>query len=562
MSNEPRFLIIDPQRAFHPAKGEIQKEKGPLDVKGANEDSERIIKMLNANGNAEVYVSLDSHTIKHIGHYGFWKRTNVDKTDGDSVESLQGNQIHYEQIFGREGLFIKPPGKAKVYIKARDQAMRTYAINYVKKLQEDRDAKKLGKVPMLWPTHCIITDRKADKDKQNEQVLTGRAIYAPLFEELKGREKVKYYKKGENEETEMYSIFKSELDPADIGGTPRAASSVLKELFDRASDSRDTGELSVDEIRLIQEGSSEFGSVPVYNENGEVDYISSNLRYPYLVYKFNDNPGSLYSELIKQDKIKQKEEEIRKNRIVRKEKKMKEEDKKKEEENERKELRDMLTEIEEQVDIYICGQALSHCVNYSLRDLVEKLIKDNQQHVKVHLVLNCSSTVVLTGIESAFFGNSLQLIDDILRTDYNKYCDIVFWNDSRSKLVPSPDDVEKTKGVFDSMKTKYVESEYQFYLYDKLFNKIRGEVGLTAKAEEAAKEAAKEEAEAEEEEEAEEAEEPVKKKSIFTRIHNSAKRILYGKKGGKRTKKKRHSKTQKKRKGQIKNSKRHRRSRK
>jgi len=443
MSNQPRFLIIDPQVAFHPG--------GPLGVKGATEDSERIIGMLTANSGAEVYVSLDSHTIQHIGHYDFWKKSNRLFGIGDSVKDLQGNPIVYEDP-GK--LFIQPPGKEKVYIEAKKKELRKYAIEYVKKLWDNKDAMSLGKVPMLWPTHCVI----GDKTK-------GRAIYPPLFEALK-KTNVKYYKKGENELAEMYSIFKSELQPKDIdnyfNGGELATSGNL------------TGNVHPNQIIKIQDGKKEEGE-------------------PYLNTEFNENPGSLYSELIKG---------------------------------------------EEPVDIYVCGEALSHCVNYSLRDLVEKLKNDNQQHVKVHLVLNCSSTVVLKDIEKLFFENSVQLIDDILGK-YKDYCDIVFWDGTA--LVPSRDIVEKTKGVFDSMKGTYVEENYKDYLYSKLFDKIQGEVGLT------------------------EAEEPVEaappasnqQTGLFGSFSNGVRKFMKKKpKGGKRTKKKRHSKTQKKRKGQIKKSKR------
>ena len=175
--------------------------------------------------------------------------------------------------------------------------------------------------------------------------------------------------------------------------------------------------------------------------------------------------------------------------------------------------------LENPVDIYICGEALSHCVNYSLRHLVEKLKADTKEHVNVHLVLNCSSTVVLPGPK--FFGSSVKLIDDIL-IKYKDYCDIVFW-DGRA-LISSEYIVKKTISVFAEMAGKdglgkdgYVEKTYQEYLDSKH--------GLTV---------------------AFEAQNAQKLKA----------------KGGKRTKKKRRSKTQKKRKGQIKKSKRHRRSRK
>jgi len=41
--------------------------------------------------------------------------------------------------------------------------------------------------------------------------------------------------------------------------------------------------------------------------------------------------------------------------------------------------------------IWVCGQALSHCVNYSVRDLVEKWPKEERS--KIHLLKNCTSPV-------------------------------------------------------------------------------------------------------------------------------------------------------------------------
>lgn len=402
-----RFLIIDPQVAFHPG--------GHLAVKGANEDSERIIAMLKKYSSAPVYVSLDSHTIKHIGHYDFWKKLD----SGEKLPSdLQGNPIMNEDT---NKLFIQPQGKEKVYIQAKKKELKKYAIEYVKNLWDNKDAINLGKVPMLWPTHCVIGDKA-----------TGRAIYPPLFEALKKKKNVEYYKKGENELAEMYSIFKSELQPKKISG-------YHKKLIESSTNS--TGELNIDQIEEIQDGKKEE----------EEAYLNT---------EFNDKRGSLYSELIKD------------------------------------------ATPTNQVDIYICGEALSHCVNYSLRDLVEKLQNDRIKHVKVHLVLNCSSTVVLeTGPK--FFGNSVRLIDDILEK-YKDYCDIVFWKDA--ELKKDENIVKNTRQIFYYMEKGYDEQLYSKYLDNKL------EIM------------------------------PVE--------------------GGKRTKKKRHSKTQKKRKGQIKKSKRHSRSRK
>ena len=57
------LLILDPQNDYHPAKGFVREKDGAFAVKGANEDSHRIAKMIRQNLNeiSEIYVTLDTH---------------------------------------------------------------------------------------------------------------------------------------------------------------------------------------------------------------------------------------------------------------------------------------------------------------------------------------------------------------------------------------------------------------------------------------------------------------------------------------------------------------------
>ncbi len=202
-------------------------------------------------------------------------------------------------------------------------------------------------------------------------------VVIPNYEDkipISQRRRTKYYKKGENELAEMYSIFKSELQPEEIDNGKSEGNRFTAYFNGKpATSGNKTGNVT-EQIKKIQNGEGEGGEAYLNTEFNASP--GSFVRFGSLY-----RPGSLYSELIQGAKPRSP------------------------------------------VDIYICGEALSHCVNYSLRHLVEKLIEDeaqdNKKHVKVHLVLNCSSTVVLE-LGPKFFGNSVKLIDDILG-EYNEY---------------------------------------------------------------------------------------------------------------------------------------------
>ena len=306
------LLIIDPQEDFHPPDG-------ALSVMGAIDDSKRIVSMLDKFDN--IYVSLDTHTNTHIGHPEFWNPNNL-----GGVLKVESDKIYVSS----------DNFKTQTEITAKDTNLTDYALKYVKRVQEEEAKNGLGKTPMVWPLHCV-------------ENTDGHKIHKPLKNALSNKTNAQYYVKGQNELAEMYSIFKSEIQPNDID----AEKTVLYNT-----------------------------TIPTeVSDVGKAD-IDGKINKPYLVTDINRTSGSLFSELTKDNK-----------------------------------------------DVYFCGEALSHCVNYSLRDFV-----DNKGDYKgnVYLVLNCSSCVVLPKTETLFFDNIVKLIDYCKNNKVN----LCFWSGNNFVKIP------------------------------------------------------------------------------------------------------------------------------
>jgi nicotinamidase-related amidase len=262
--NKINVLIIDPQVDFH--------EGGGLAVEGADDDSSLIAQFLldNTQNINKVFVSLDTHTPNHIGHPGYWKVVNEDGTVAPDQTAPKDYTVfsHYSDtaIKGSDGKFYAPKRAGEDILK--------WTINYVKNIAT------YGKGPaLIWPTHCIETTE-------------GHRVTPLLRDALKllGN-KVEYHIKGQNELSEMYSIFKAEIE------VPLALSTAAKAYS--GSESKLKSSSKIDNLSDVQDG------------------VFLNTGY---------NTG-LFTALVK-DKYK----------------------------------------------IVVCGEALSHCANWSLRDLVEELI--------------------------------------------------------------------------------------------------------------------------------------------------------------------------------------------
>ena len=192
------LLIIDPQVDFH--------EGGSLAVAGATADSTNIIKLLNSKAPAKVIVSLDTHTPTHVGHHGFW----VDK-DGNHPNSFTPMSVESGTIISRAGAVVTE------WMPARAE-LKDWALYYVENLPTN------GRGTMLvWPDHCL-------------EGSTGHKVYPDLKAKLDTLTvPVEYHMKGQNEASEMYSLFAAELPvenyefaPKDLytGGRPTQSTSL------------------------------------------------------------------------------------------------------------------------------------------------------------------------------------------------------------------------------------------------------------------------------------------------------------------------------------------------
>ena len=107
-------------------------------------------------------------------------------------------------------------------------------------------------------------------------------------------------------------------------------------------------------------------------------------------------------------------------------------------------------------DIVVCGEALSHCVQFSVRDLVEK-IKATGKTNKVILIENASSYVVLpppdTEIPNAIFKKSAEDFITYMKSGNGGLTDTikVFSGKNMRGLlnrIAGPTPLEKIRGVF------------------------------------------------------------------------------------------------------------------
>lgn len=306
------MLIIDPQVDFH--------EGGNLAIQGATADSTRIARFItetalfNSTYNInKIFVTLDTHTIRHIGHPAYWKRTDgthdplpefttFDVKDDKIKAKLNGVEVEVDVEPVEPGLFEW----TKSYIELINQ-------DYTKATKNKQTSK--GR-PLIWPIHCLETSDGHAVHRSLKPTLLLDQIYS----------KVEYHIKGQCEATEMYSIFKAE-------------------------------------VPYNQDLSIAYSGV--FNAKQSKTSLIDNLAMEDI--NDSDKPKSAY--------LNTNFNEILFNSITSGSK-----------------------------PILICGQALSHCVNWSLRDLVEKILENkleeycnNSRRIlksdKVILLINASSPV-------------------------------------------------------------------------------------------------------------------------------------------------------------------------
>ena len=188
------LTIIDPQVDF------CDPDKGSLYVKGAEEDMQRLSKLIDKIGQKikKIHVTLDCHHSIDVAHPCFW------------VDSKGANPAPFTIITADD---VKNGKWIPVFPKYRERM-----VQYVEGLESS------GRYPLcVWPPHCLIGSE-------------GNNVMPVLFDSLIKWEKnrmdnVDYVTKGSNPLTEHYSAVKAEIpDPQDT--TTQLNTKLIQTLMD------------------------------------------------------------------------------------------------------------------------------------------------------------------------------------------------------------------------------------------------------------------------------------------------------------------------------------------
>ncbi len=172
------LLGIDPQVDFC-------AKQGALSVPGADEDMDRVVKMIRRMGDKfeDIHITLDSHHLFHIANPPFWVSSGGNHPDPFTL-------ITAEMVAEGEWIPAIPH-------------VRKRALEYVRTLESN------GRyVLCIWPPHCLIGSY-------------GHALMPELFSTLVEWERkniavVDMVTKGSNLYTEHYSAVKADVvDPGD-----------------------------------------------------------------------------------------------------------------------------------------------------------------------------------------------------------------------------------------------------------------------------------------------------------------------------------------------------------
>ncbi|CAK9110827.1 Cytochrome b561 [Durusdinium trenchii] len=212
------LLIVDPQNDFHPGNGrqivmewagslfarrtrdtdqggtpdvrfvcrglgEMNCEnRGSLGIPSADEDAERVAKLIRENLTAfhEVFVTLDTHQRYHIAHPLFWEGPNGEHPEPFTVISLED------------------VGNGKWRPSRNDQGIKAWVETYLTAL------KKQARFQLtIWPEHCLVGT-------------SGHCVRPVIAEALSeweaaNKSSVQYILKGNNSYTEHYSAIRAEV---------------------------------------------------------------------------------------------------------------------------------------------------------------------------------------------------------------------------------------------------------------------------------------------------------------------------------------------------------------
>ena len=215
------LLIIDPQRAFmekNPNEGRFAD--GSLSVPNSNEDIQNIIGLIKAGHFGKIYVSLDTHSPRHIGHPMFWEyydevnKTWKDATNAQAFNSLE-NALGPDREWYVKGILlgtnIETMFRPKQYVdygEIQNEHLRTYVWIYLNTIKEQKKH-----VAMIWPYHCLeegFNDGTLERDQNGHNV--AEELKKCLDDITKAQvSEVSYVPKGRCNLTEMFSIFSAQV---------------------------------------------------------------------------------------------------------------------------------------------------------------------------------------------------------------------------------------------------------------------------------------------------------------------------------------------------------------
>lgn len=396
------LLIIDPQNDFidssYPGS-----DFGRLAVVGASQDIPKISDLIKNHADKidKIVVSMDTHTVFHIGHR-FWRSVddNTIAPGGTTFTIEAGN------IKGSDGktyeVNVKPEHKA---------AMNKYAKKYIETVINE-GANDGRNIPCTWAVHCI-------------QGTEGWKVHPDLVSALESvSDKVQYHIKGQNQLAEMYSIMKAEAPYEKIieDGFEPSEIDIIKQYIYNPTQGDATGFEDVIPPNSVIENLKNFTPTNTMPSIGLTDNTQYNLQTT-----FNEE---LFNHL-----------------------------------------------TADGANIVVCGEALSHCVQFSTRDIVAKIIERNMAN-QVYIIENASSPVNLDAIGLNFltkiFKESADAFINDMLTKYNtgsKHTGVLSFNNNqlsiRKNEIPNVVKPAKVPAIPNYMKPTEASRAKQTQKYNK-----------------------------------------------------------------------------------------------
>jgi nicotinamidase-related amidase len=219
---ERSLLIIDPQRAFMKANTAVGRyADGSLSVPNSNEDIENIIGLIKAGHFGKIYVSLDTHSPRHIGHPMFWEyydaQNNIwrDATNDQAFNSLE-NDRGLDMKWYVKGTLLgtdkETTFRPKQYVgcgEIQNKNLREYVWTYLETIKEQKKH-----MAIIWPYHCLeegFNDGTLELDPNGHKVAQELKT---CLDNVSGAT-VSYIPKGRCNLSEMFSIFSAQVPVSD-----------------------------------------------------------------------------------------------------------------------------------------------------------------------------------------------------------------------------------------------------------------------------------------------------------------------------------------------------------